>query len=63
MSYKYSVFHFSIGVFITEDSEVSKNEWSISRLKKSIDTISKLERPSYTRTRKWIEENQPELLI
>jgi hypothetical protein len=63
--YSYSVFYFNddIDIFITEDSEVVRKEWSLDRLKKSIDTISKLDRLSYTRTKDWVKENKPELLI
>jgi hypothetical protein len=63
MKYQYSVFHFGNDVFIVESSEVAKNEWSIGRLKKNIENISKLDRPSYIRTKEWVEENKPELLL
>jgi hypothetical protein len=65
MSYEYSVFYFNndIDIFITEDSEAVRKEWSLDRLKKSIDTISKLDRLSYIRTRNWVKENKPELLL
>jgi len=37
--------------------------WYLYQLRKSEKSISKLERPSFMRTKKWLFENYPELLI
>jgi hypothetical protein len=37
--------------------------WYLYQLRKSEKSISKLDRPSFVRTKKWLFENYPELLI
>ena len=75
MSYKYSIYNFrrnmivfrnipnSYDTFVVEENIHTRKEWSINRLKKNIDTISKNDMDSFIRTRKWIQENHPELLL
>jgi hypothetical protein len=39
------------------------NIWFIYQLRKSEESISKLDRESFMRTKKWMFENYPELII
>jgi hypothetical protein len=53
----------SYDTFVVEENSGTRREWSISRLQKNIETISKFDRTSFIRTREWLLQNHPELLL
>lgn len=53
----------SYDTFVVEEYGHQRREWSISRLQKNIETISKFDRTSFIRTREWLLQNHPELLL
>jgi hypothetical protein len=77
MSYSYSIYNLrrsmiietdgsdSYDTFVVEENSVTRKEWSINRLQKDINSISKHDpiRNSFIRTREWLLQNHPELLL
>jgi hypothetical protein len=52
-------------MFVVEENNGTRKEWLISRLQKDINSISKHDpiRNSFIRTREWLLQNHPELLL
>jgi hypothetical protein len=77
MSYSYSIHNlrrsmiigtnsFNLNeMFVVEENNGTRKEWLISRLQKDINSISKHDpiRNSFIRTREWLLQNHPELLL
>ena len=53
----------SYDTFVVEENIHTRKEWSLSRLQKSVETISKFDMDSFIRTREWLLQNHPELLL
>ena len=55
----------SYGAFVVEENNETRKEWSIKRLQKDINSISKNDplRNSFLRTREWLLQNHPELIL
>jgi len=55
----------SYGTFVVEENNETRKEWSIKRLQKDINSISKNDplRNSFLRTREWLLQNHPELIL
>jgi hypothetical protein len=71
MNYNYKIYNLrkdminpkSYNTFVVEENTHTRKEWSLSRLQKSVETISKFDRASFIRTREWVLNNHPELLL